>query len=397
MNFDTDLFSHLRTQPPDFDPERIWYHFSKWSPQPDIRQNWQATVAASSRCTMVLHANVTEMRLHDNLERMESLTVRSLDGQKMTVRARAFVLCVGGIETARLLLANRMQMPAGIGNQNDLVGRFFQDHVWAGIGTLDRGDAAQALFNVFHKRGLKYSVRCTAAPKWQRTRRTLNMSMQMLFLSNSSSALQDLKDVYLALRQRRLSPALIPKWLRVMRHPLSVLSPAWHYGVRGRSFVPGAKVVVGVASEQEPNRESRVMLSSEVDALGMAKADVRWKLTELTRYSIVEYARVLAEEFRRVGIGSLQLERWVTEGNGGWKENVTDQFHHMGTARMHDSPKEGVTDGDGKVHGLANLFVGGSAVFPTGGHSNPTLTLIALCFRMADKLERRLRETTGPL
>jgi len=53
-----------------------------------------------------------------------------------------------------------------------------------------------------------------------------------------------------------------------------------------------------------------------------------------------------------------------------------------------------VVDADGRVHGLANLFVAGSSVFPTGGAANPTFTLVALSLRLAEHL-RRVARTAG--
>jgi choline dehydrogenase-like flavoprotein len=61
--------------------------------------------------------------------------------------------------------------------------------------------------------------------------------------------------------------------------------------------------------------------------------------------------------------------------------------HHMGTTRMADDPARGVVDRDLKVHGLGNLHVGGSSVWVTGcGATNPTLTIVALALRLADRL-----------
>ena len=62
--------------------------------------------------------------------------------------------------------------------------------------------------------------------------------------------------------------------------------------------------------------------------------------------------------------------------------------HHLGTTRMSDDPKKGVVDSDGKVHGVANLYVAGSSVFPTYGASNPTLNLVALTLRLGDHLKK---------
>lgn len=391
FNFDTDLFAHLRTRPPSFDGEQLWYHFSKWSPKPNLREHYLPDIRGSNHCTLLLHANVTDIQLEEGRNRVAGIQVRSLKGHRARLRARAFVLCVGGIETARLLLANNRQVPSGIGNECDLVGRFFQDHPSAPVGWLTSSDPARAqrLFNVFHKRGLKYSVRLTATPKWQRQHRTLNVSMGITFVQDDST-LQDLKDAYVAIRQRQLTLDLPLKLLRTMRHPVSALLPAYHFVFRGRTFAPGARMLIGLTSEQEPNPESRILLSDTSDALGMLRANVRWRLTDLTKHTIRQFAQTLCGEFRRAGIGEIALEPWVREDSSDWMNHITDQYHHIGTTRMHDSPKQGVVDRNCQVHGVSNLFIGSSAVCPTSGHSNPTLTIIALCIRLADRLKQEL-------
>jgi choline dehydrogenase-like flavoprotein len=389
FNFDTDLFAYLRTRPPSFDAEQLWYHFSKWSPKPNLREHYLPGIRSSNNCTVLLHANVTGIQLEEGRNRVVTIEVRSLKGHRATLRAQTFVLCAGGIETARLLLANNRQVPGGIGNEYDLVGRYFQDHPSAFVGRLNPSNAARAqqLFNVFHKRGLKYSVRSTAAPEWQRAHKTLNISMGVTFVQDDST-LQDLKDIYVAIGQRHPAPDLLPKLLRTMRHPASALLPAYHFLLRGRSFAPDARMLIGLTSEQEPNRESRIRLSDTTDALGMPRANVCWRLTQLTLHTIREFAQTLCEEFHKAGIGEIVLEPWVLEDSSEWMNHITDQYHHIGTTRMHDSPKQGVVDRNCQVHSVSNLFIGSSAVFPTSGHSNPTLTIIALCIRLADRLRQ---------
>jgi choline dehydrogenase-like flavoprotein len=391
LNFDTDLFVHLRTRPPAFDPQRGRYHFSKWSPKPSVREHYLPAIGRSDDCTLLLHANVTDIVLEGNLNRIRTITVRSLEGHSANVQARSFVLCVGGIETARLLLANSRQQPSGIGNEHELVGRFFQDHPSAMIGFLntDNPARAQALLNVFHKRGLKYSVRCTATPQWQKEHRTLNVSMGTTFVQNDS-VLQDMKDSYAAIQHRTFRRETLRKLQRVARRPSAAIQPAWHFLIHGRSFVPGARILIGVTSEQEPNPESRILLADRSDALGIRRTNVRWQLTELTRHAIQQFAGLLREQFQQSGIGDIQLEPWVRDNSPQWPEYINDQFHHIGTARMHDSPHQGVVDRNCRVHGVTNLYIGGSAVFPTSGHSNPTLTIIALCMRLADRLRAEL-------
>jgi choline dehydrogenase-like flavoprotein len=391
LNFDNQLLSLLRAKTPDFDPQKIWYHFSKWSPRPNLRELYLQEIRASEKQTLLLHANVTSIVLNENLNAVESICARSLHGWEAIIRARSFVLCVGGIETARLLLANCRQQPKGIGNANDLVGRYFQDHpnIFAGWLKSPTPRRVQRLFNVFHKKGVKYSVRFTAAPRWQQENQTLSTSGGLMFVEDNAT-LENLKELYRALRTRRVDASVVKKSWSTAGHPLEAAMPIWHYLVRGRSYSPRARFQVCLTCEQEPDAESRILLSGEKDALGMPRANVRWNVSDLTWRTMLSYARMLQEEFRRAGIGEIELDPWIHDGEDDWRRHIMDQFHHMGTTRMHDSPRHGVVDRDCRVHGLANFHIGGSSVFPTSGHSNPTLTIIALCMRLSDRLKHDL-------
>ena len=65
-------------------------------------------------------------------------------------------------------------------------------------------------------------------------------------------------------------------------------------------------------------------------------------------------------------------------------------YHHMGTTRMHSDPKQGVVDPNCQVHDVANLYIAGPSVFPTGGYANPILTIVALSVRLADHIKKSL-------
>jgi choline dehydrogenase-like flavoprotein len=390
-NYDTDLFAYLPARPPRFDPQKLHYHFSKWSPKPSLRETYFSRLRDSEQCRVVLHANVTKIVLDDNFRNVDRVSARSLAGKSVKVRPKALILAVGGIETARLLLANNTQQKRGIGNDNDLVGRFFQDHPNALIGWVKSGTPAkvQRLFNVFHKRGLKYSVRSTAAHEWQREHNTLNATMGITFVQEGT-VFEDLRDLHgalkSALRGKKTVDGILPKILGVGAHPWQAASPLWHYAVRGRSFSPGAKLQVGLTSEQEPDPESRILLSEQTDALGMRRANVRWKVGDSAGRTLRLFAQLLVEQFHAANIGAIEVDDWIRDENSNWREHICDQYHHIGTARMSDSPREGVVDRNSRVHGIGNLYIAGSAVFPTSGHSNPTLTILALCFRLLDHI-----------
>jgi choline dehydrogenase-like flavoprotein len=65
---------------------------------------------------------------------------------------------------------------------------------------------------------------------------------------------------------------------------------------------------------------------------------------------------------------------------------LTGVAHQAGTARMGTDPATSVTDPDGKVHGLDNLYIADASLFPSIGAVNPALTVMALALRQADHL-----------
>jgi len=153
--------------------------------------------------------------------------------------------------------------------------------------------------------------------------------------------------------------------------------------------------------EQEPNPASRVTLSDRRDALGLPTVVLDWRLGEIERSTLRRTLRILAAECGRTGIGRVReidddipaLSTFQRRGPGripGWPVGMRGSYHHMGTTRMAADPRRGVVDANCRVHGVANLYVAGSSVFPTCGHANPTLTIVALATRLAGHLRSRL-------
>jgi choline dehydrogenase-like flavoprotein len=162
------------------------------------------------------------------------------------------------------------------------------------------------------------------------------------------------------------------------------------YVFRGRGFTPNPAIAIAIVTEQEPNPSSRIHLGGERDALGMRKAVVHWQLTDLTLRTISVFAELWQRELARIDLGRLTLADWLVQGSSSWRDHVGDLNHHMGSTRMASSPERGVVDPSCRVHGIDNLWIASSSVFPTGGHSNPTLTILALAIRLSDELKRRL-------
>jgi choline dehydrogenase-like flavoprotein len=145
--------------------------------------------------------------------------------------------------------------------------------------------------------------------------------------------------------------------------------------------------------EPEPNPASRVTLAAERDALGIPRARVEWRLTPLVQTTFTRTLDIVSQELRRAGVGEVELEPLFVDG--AWPPRLEGTWHHMGTTRMHDSPRQGVVDRDCRVHGIDNLYIAGSSVFPTGGSNFPTMTIAALALRLGDHLRECIRAAAG--
>ncbi|MDB5323482.1 MAG: Choline dehydrogenase-like flavoprotein [Phycisphaerales bacterium] len=387
LNFDTDVFSLLRFEPPALDRERVGYRFEKFAPRPSLRDVYGARLRAAADLVVLLHANLTRIELTSTLDHVSYLHVRSLAGNVATVRARRVVICTGAIETARILLSNDAQQQGGIGNSRGLVGRYLQDHPVARVATIRTSDPnrLQHFFNTFYRGGQKYAVRHPASAQLQRRERILNAAGIVKFDAPADSPYRDLKEAVLAAKRGRIGFGLPRAMLRAAVHAPSILRPVYAYTFRGRAYTPAPSVWLAMTTEQEPNPQSRVTLADETDALGIRKSCINWRMTDLTLKTIAVYTRAMAQEFERLGLGTLNPEPWLNGGSD-WRGAIGDQYHHMGTARMSESPERGVVDPHCRVHGIDNLYLAGSAVFPTSGQAGPTLTIIALAMRLADDL-----------
>jgi hypothetical protein len=138
--------------------------------------------------------------------------------------------------------------------------------------------------------------------------------------------------------------------------------------------------------EQRPNWNSRVQLGPDRDMFGQRRVHVDWRLSDTDGQTAKRALELAAQEFGRLGLGRCRIN-FDFGKDAHWPSNMIASCHHSGTARMADTPTRGVVDANCRVHSVDNLYVAGSAVFPTAGYANPTLTIVALAQRLAEYLE----------
>lgn len=327
------------------------------------------------------------------------------DGTRQRIRARAFVLAAGGHQNARLLLLSDDADPRGLGNSHDVVGRYLHDHPLIFAGLLQPADAAlfqrAALYDIRLAGGVPAMGYLALSPELRRRER-LPAVASFLFPRpepRSTHALEALRDGLRALRglgRLPISPLNVAKLFA--RRPGVTLRGALE-AARGRPVLSGFKVGgwsrqrapgsrwqsfhVWQQVEQSPEPGNRVLLGNERDRFDCRLPLVHWRWSADDDARIARAQTLMADEIDASGLGHLALSR---------RDGRTDlaypagAHHVMGTTRMHADPHRGVVDAECRVHGIANLFIAGSSVFPTGGSANPTLTILALAIRLADRL-----------
>jgi choline dehydrogenase-like flavoprotein len=351
------------------------------------------------RCTLLVNATVREVMISGDKGSVERLAVRTSSGRTIDVRARHYILAAGGIENPRILLASNSVVPHGIGNHYDLVGRYFMEHPHARGGRVV-GKADWHWLSAFAKRrvnGVEVSPAITPAEALQRREGLLNSALTLAVRQPEGGNHPLAKRAYLHVKHRtaptRTGRSMWKATKQLVRSYTGLTGPFHPWLMRRMS---GLDLAIVIRAEQAPNPDSRVKLNGERDATGMPRVALDWRLSDIDVDSVAGLVGALDRESRRLGLGHVEPAAWLANPDKRW---VSDElvsahpiggFHHMGTTRMATDPRRGVTDGWGRVHGLANLHIAGSSLFPTGGWANPTLTILALSLRTADRIAREL-------
>jgi len=345
----------------------------------------------------LLHANFAGFASNDDRSHVRGLTVKALGGASATVVARNYVLCCGGIENARLLLLAAEQGGGGFGSRHDRVGRYFMQHSRGSSGLIQSAELmtrTQEQFNILRGAdGISVEVGLTLAPEQQERQRLLNCGAVLQYLGDPDSGVTAAQDIWRALKTGHWAPGMGEKLAQIGADLGAVTQSLAHRLSAGRSLalegaagVPSRSASIVLDIEQAPDPDSRILLGGQRDALGLRRVKADWRIGQLERRTAAVFTRLIGAEFSRLEIGRCRPEPWLEDDRLPLADALKETYHYIGTTRMADDPTQGVTDRDCAVHGMRNLFVAGSSVFPTAGQANPTLTIVALALRLADHL-----------
>lgn len=402
-------------QPSAFTSTRL----ERFSCPTDFGKRYRHLLESSKNVTVLLNANLTRIVLDETQKNVTALEVKTLTAKALRVEGRQFVLAVGGLEVVRILLNQPGVSGKGLGNTNDLVGRFYMCHlagtigrisfkpeveVWHGYEVAPEGVYCRRRFalkeGVQREREIGNFVARLHHPRIDDPQhRTGILSALLLgkyFISYEyGKRLESLGGLNLSTYFKHL--------LNVLTDMTGIIRFLTHWVIR-RSLAQRKFPSVIVRSkaqqysldfhaEQFPNFHSRITLADERDALGMRRLSVDWKYLPQDVRTVKVALSLFKSELEKQGLARFDYDPAEVETEmvrygayGG---------HHIGTTRMGEDPTHSVVDANGRLHEVNNLYIAGSSVFPTSSQANPTLTIVALALRLGEHLQHQHHQKKG--
>ncbi len=329
----------------------------------------QAQYARSENPRVLLNANLIGLTAASGGKSISEARIRLPGNAEVAIGFRTMILCCGAIENTRLLLNFAEDLPDAFGPVAPSIGRWFMQHPRAPTAQIHadarQADTLQKNFNLHRRNGFHYERGFALSSSAQRKMKLLNASAVLRYADRWPDSLM----------RSRLLP--------LRRAPEALLRYA--AGWEPRHYNP--EIVLHVDVEQVPDRESAITLERERDVLGMRRARIDWKINDADRRTAAALTTFAGAWIEANNLGRVEYIAGLEETGGLTDDLMLESYHHLGSTRISHSPATGVVDQNLRVHGLSNLFVCGGSVMPTGGHANPTFTIVALAMKLADHLK----------
>jgi choline dehydrogenase-like flavoprotein len=345
----------------------------------DFQVQFRDELERSENITVLFNAHLLTIETDENQRHVTVLNCstmgasadgRTVAGRSFQARARTYVLACGGIENVRLL-----QLSGDLGdNKRAMLGRGFMVHplLTNAARVYFEAPVPSEIRNFFREQQIRLKAPDAGGGEYRHMVEPL-VNPELVF-------------EYLMFNAWGM---LAPKHQTLLDERIGNFRIILYFRDEGRSGI------VNLNWEQTPNENSRISLDrGRVDPIfGQPVAHIDWRLSEADKRSAV---RALEITLAYLGDHGAVREEMITDISGGadsWtfpphEGALETGDHHMGALRMSASPDDGIVDSHSRLHRVDNLYIAGSAVFPTGGYANPTLTIVALALRLADHLKR---------
>lgn len=382
-----------------------------WGPQLNMAKRWKARLKGANSPAIVLNTRATGLSYADG--RVTGVQVRIGDQQK-TVRARHVVVACGGLGGMRLLLLAQRETPSLFGGPDGMLGKGYMGHLTGSVAELVpahledvKGFAGSPLGGgSFARRRMRPS------PETVIENDLCNIAF---WLENAAiddpgqgSAVGSAR--YVAARMVRLLKSrgrgggpgqpLGPHLAAIAKSPVSaatglgqaayLLLSAKLTGRHPHSTIllPNSRGALPMYyhAEHLPDPTNRVSLSTNTDSLGLPRLHIDFRMSDKDIDSVVRAHALLDKDLQAAGAGRVVMKGDAELSHELVRQSTRDGYHQLGGAVMSTDPAKGVVDTECRAHGVENLWVASSNVFPSGSQANPTLTIAALACRIADRI-----------
>lgn len=278
-------------------------------------------------------------------------------GRELRLQAHNYVIAAGALETPRLLLNSaNADWPEGLANRSGLVGRNLMRH-YIDLYALFTGQAIE------------------------RDSRVKELAFNDLY-QNDGVKLGSVQSFGFL----PPAPILVEEMTADLRHqggPLAaglftLIKPLARFGLK-QLF--SRALILATTMEDLPYEDNRVTLSEKKDQAGRRRLQLHYAISE------AEQTRI--DSMRAAMKDLLHPKRYMLLKQADSNQRIA---HVCGTCRFGDDPASSVCDSNHKAHGLSNLYIADSSVFPSSGGINPSLTIAALSLRLAQHLQGTTHE-----
>ena len=371
-----------------------WPRRSQWLPfgQRNLASRWLGRLVRDPRCSVWIHCTEREWQCAGPVgtRSVARLRLRSAAGHTVTVRPGRIVVAAGALEAVRVL-AEISEASGGLGGGADQhLGRHLHDHLSVRIArleVLDRAAFAARFAPRFEGRSMR-SLRMEPEPGVLAHESLPPMYAHIVAEAGVQSGFALVRDTLRALQMRDWR-AMLGHAARMPRALPDIVRLVYGRLVRRRlEFPADSALYVHVDFEQSPQAANRVYLGAAAGNGGSRVLHVDWQADQVVPEVARKVQALFARFWARNSLDGIARLEFLDPGDRteDWTRNVYDIYHPAGTTRMGADEHSSVVDRDLKVHGLANVYVVGSSVFPSMGAANPTFTAMALALRLAEHL-----------
>lgn len=370
-----------------------------FSPPTDFGETYRNEINNSHNINIFLHANAVHIAVEKDGTRAQGVKCRTLAGKTFHLSAKIVILAASALENTKLLLISRDVHSQGLGNQYDRLGRYFMEHphIFTGVVETLPGNLPLDYTKLNYDLQQKKLDMVDAIGLREEVLKMENLLNACVFLVNRP--FHKTRDLYYSDKlmgfirlmetlqhSAPLNKNILPNMVDMIRNANSVASLITS-AIRGR-LGGKRRYTLRLQMETAPNPESRVTLSEKKDALGVSQIALSWMTSRIDTDSYQRFVQILHNNLHAAGMKTTAFRHDLS--SDGWPVSMRPAKHHMGTTRMHKDEKQGVVNEHCQVHGMHNLYIAGGSVFPTSGMANPTLTIVALAVRLADRIKHQL-------